>query len=328
MATRPRRPSPRGGPTLLVPLLGLGLIAILGLGLIAASLGWFEPPPPPPKREVPHGSTAVPVAARPLGAYQAIQLEDLLDPKTGQLAVVYLPADSILSETVIDPTELLGRVLGREKDPGRVFREPDLLPKGTRPGIVAGIPAGKVALRIEAAKVTGSVGLRRGDRFDLVATWRENSRDAVQGPYTKGRGDATGPRAEVVRVAENAAVVEPLSERRLPGQGGAPGAVVEEMVIAVAPSEVALVTEALELAARIDCVPRSGRPVSQADLDAIISHSASQVGRDARGRPRKTVIETIQGGERFLMEVPEAPPIPSPERLRDVTARRRSGLGS
>ena len=326
MASRPRRRSPRGGPSLALPLIGLGVVAVLGLALIASSLGWLEPREAPAPAAPPPGSVAVPVAARPLSAYHAIQLEDLLDPVTGQLAVIHLPEDSVLPETFVAPKDLLGRVLGRDKTPGRVFREPDFLPEGTRPGIVAGIPAGKVALRIEASKVTGTVGLRRGDRFDLVATWRESSRGAVRQPYEGAGTNTGGPRAEVVRIAENAAIVEPLSARRKPDGPGGPGPVVEEMVIAVAPAEVPLVTEALELAARIDCVPRSGRPVSEMDLEAIVSQSASRVGVDASGRPRKTVVETIQGNQRFLLEVPEAPPVPDPDGI--PADGRRSGLGS
>ncbi len=316
MATRPRRQSPRGGaPTLLLPVVGFAVIGLLGLVLIASSLGWLERDEA--ANTIPEGSIAVPVAARPIGAYQAIQIEDLVDPATGQLAVIYLPADSVLAETHTDPKRLIGRVLGRDKDPGRVFREPDLLPKGTRPGIVAGIPAGKVALRIEAAKVTGIVGLRRGDRFDLMATWREEkptSGGPLMWPYTSGGGVGGGggtqsQRAEVVRVAANAAVVEPLSARRTQDGAGGQGAVVEEMVIAVASSEVPLVTEALEFAVRIDCVPLSGRPVSAPPSEGA-SRSASRVARDTRGRPQKTVVETIQGNQRFLLEVPVASPDP------------------
>ena len=304
MATRPRRRVARA-PVPWLPLLGLGTVALLAALLLARSQGWLggggaAPSEPPP------GSVAVPVAGRPVAAYQALELEHLLDPRTGQLAVIYLPAESILPETVTDARALLGRVLGRDKQPGRVFREPDFLPEGTRPGLVAGIPAGKVALRIEARKVTGSVGLRRGDRFDLVATWRREE-TRVQRPYAGGA--AGGARADVDVVAANAAVVAPLSERRLPaGANGRLQGTIEEMVIAVAPDEVPLVTEALELATRIDCVPRSGRPELRGDLaeqDAV-ARSASRVERGFLGRTRRRVVDTIQGSERTLLEVPGA----------------------
>ena len=284
-------------------MLGLGVVALLGGLLLANSLGWLggdedavaQPP----------GTIAVPVAGRPVPAYQALELEDLLDPRTGQLSKVYLPEESILPETVTDARDLLGRVLGRDKQPGRVFREPDFLPEGTRPGLVAGIPSGKVALRIEARKVTGSVGLRRGDRFDLVATWRRNANG-------NARPNSAGPRADVDVVAENAAVVTPLSQRQLPvDAGGRPQGTVEEMVIAVHPDEIPLVTEALEMATRVDCVPRSGRP-TELDPDAV-ARSASRIERGPLGRQRRVVVDTIQGGERTFLEVPGAVSAGPPE---------------
>ncbi|MEM7409305.1 MAG: hypothetical protein AAF430_03605 [Myxococcota bacterium] len=307
MAARPRRQGARGAPIPWAPVLGLVAVAVLGGVLLVRSFGGFgddsaSSAPPP-------GTVAVPVAGRPVAAYQALELEDLLDPRTSKLSVVHLPEESILPETVTEARDLLGRVLARDKQPGRVFRNPDFLPEGTRPGLVAGIPAGKVALRIEARKVTGSVGLRRGDRFDLVATWRRDANAVGSIP-----GSATGARADVDLVAENAAVVTPLSERQLPaGAGGRPGATLEEMVIAVNPDEIARVTEALELATRVDCVPRSGRPMTDLANQDAISRSASRVDRSAFGRQRRVMVDTIQGGERSFLEVPGAVSAGPPE---------------
>ncbi|MGH0032528.1 MAG: hypothetical protein ACQGVC_22275 [Myxococcota bacterium] len=306
-AGRRRRPAAPGGVAAWMPLFAIGA-ALVGVGLVAWSMGWFGGEADVGGR--PPGTVAVPVAGRDVPAHQALELEDLLEPATGELAVVYLPADSVLDETVTDARRLIGRVLGRDKRAGRVFREPDFLPEGTRPGLVAGIPAGKVALRIEAHKVTGSVGLRRGDRFDLVATWRRSA-SGVERPYA---GSAPGgERASVEVVATDAAVVDPLSERQLPAStAGRPGAIVEEMVIAVRSEEVPRVTEALELASRVDCVPRSGRPGTRTDLGEQdrVSRSAAYVERDRLGRDRSTVVETIQGGARRLLEVPRAIAVP------------------
>ena len=150
------------------------------------------------------------------------------------------------------------------------------------------------------------MGLRRGDRFDLVATWRREGQAAPS---------LIGTRADVAVVAENAAVVTPLSERALPAApGGRPSGTVEEMVIAVHPDEIPLVTEALELATRVDCVPRSGRPqlgTDLADQDAV-ARSASRVDRAFLGRPRRVMVDAIQGGERTVLEVPGAVAAPPP----------------
>ena len=316
---RARRAS-RARSSLVLPLAGFAVVTAVGLGLL---IWWAGNEEPPASAEAPPGTRAVPVAGRALPAYRAIELEDLLDPRTGKLTRIYLPEDSILPETMTDARQLLGRVLGRDKAPGRVFREPDFLPEGTRPGIVAGIPTGKVALRIPSARVTGSVGLHRGDRFDLVATWPRNDRGAAR-PTTVLLG--RGARAQVDVVAEGAAVVEPLAERRLPGAGGRPGGVVQELVIAVAPGEVPGVTEALELAARIDCVPHSGRP-DEPSADEV-ARSAGRVDRGAFGRSRETVVETIVGGQRTLLEVPGAVVVPRSQELPAVSSGAPAGFGS
>jgi len=294
---RPRYAAPRANTAL------LGAVALALLAAVLVAVGWSgmwrtrdaRSAPPP-------GTVPIPVAPAPLAAHTELQLEHLLEPGSGALAVVHLPADSILAETITDPERLIGRVLARDKQPGRVFRESDFLPPGTRPGLVAGIPAGKRALRIDARKVNGIVGLRRGDRFDLVATRRASpaSGGGIQPVY----GNASASGASVRLVVENGAVVEPLSQRTLPGgTGGA--SVVQEMVIAVAPAEVGPLSEALELASRIDCVPRSGRP------DAADGEAASEdAGSGSAFRwSADAIVETIEGDRRSLRAVPQAPPV-------------------
>ena len=56
---------------------------------------------------------------------------------------------------LVNVSDVIGRVLEHEKTPGYVFTEADFLPKGTREGIVAGIPAGKRAIRLSADRVDG-----------------------------------------------------------------------------------------------------------------------------------------------------------------------------
>jgi len=248
----------------------------------------------------------VPVAALDLPAYTEIQLEHLLDPATGQLAAVVLPEASILDSTIVDPKALVGRVLSRKKSASRVFHEEDFLPIGTRPGIVAGIPEGKRALRIDASKVSGIVGLQQGDRFDLIATYRGDGGAArVEsvygsnglGPY----GAGIGARSRII--AENAAVVTVLSARALPTPGRGEQ-IVQEMVVALGPDEVPLVTEALEVAKRIDCIPRSGLP-SQAAHDAQhVGDSGSSNTNRARRPGDEPIIDLIEGDRRSLRRLP------------------------
>jgi Flp pilus assembly protein CpaB len=287
----------------------LVVLSLIGLGLLASSMGWLSEGQAAP-RTAPAGTIAVPVAAIDIPAYTRVRLDHLIDPRTGDLQAVYLPEGSILEETLVDPRELIGRVLAADKRPGQVFSETDFFPPGTREGIVAGIPAGKRALRIDATKVNGIVGLARGDRFDLVAT--DNFRKGRSGPMVvqgvaQGQLGAMGTSVHSSMVVENGAVVQPLETRTIPGRTAQ---FVEEMVIAVAPEEVELLTRALHSGARVDCVPRSGRPV---DEDEAGASSARPAGR----RGGVNMVETISGGSRSAVAVPSSPMIVPVESMDD-----------
>jgi len=263
----------------------VGAAGVLGLFLLATSLGWspfgdaekkLAPVGAPP------GTVAVPAAAVPIEAYAEIRLEHLLDPRTGTLAAVHLPAGSVLPSTVVDARDLIGRVLARPKQPGRVFATGDFLPKGTRPGVVAGIPPGKRAMRVDASQVSGLVGLGQGDRFDLLAT------RAVSG--------SSGSERAVTRsetIVAGGTVVVPLERRRV-AAGTSDTGMVEEVVIAIDPAEAPALSEALTAGARIDCVPHSGLPGS--------GEAAS------RPTPRggTAVIETFSGSRRENVAVPRS----------------------
>jgi len=288
-ASRRRRWDPR--PTLVLGLLGLA--GATGLGLLASSLGWLDAPPLQP-RGAPPGTIAVPAAGVAIPAYTRVGLEHLVDPRTGDLRAVYLPEGSLLPETFVDAKGIVGRVLAVEKLPGQLFSETDFYPPGTREGIVAGIPTGKRALRIDAAKVSGIVGLGRGDRFDLIATL-DLARGAGRGIEVEGTGMRSlgqlGSPVQAATIVAGGAVVQPLETRVIPGPSGQ---VVEEMVIAVDPEEVAALTEALHSGARIDCVPLSGRPEGVA---------AEPAASGARTKRTLSMVETIVGGERRVVAV-------------------------
>ena len=293
----------RGLPiqTLLL-LLGAVALALVGGGLILSALNDERGASP---SGVPEGMIGVPVAALDLPAYTEIQLDHLLDPRTGALKAVYLPEESILESTIVDPRNLLGRVLARPKTADRVFNAADLMPVGTRPGLVAGIPAGQRALRIDASKVSGIVGLRQGDRFDLVATYPGHLRGGgVESVFGAGAGPGAANRALSRVVADGATVVSALEERALPGAGGRPGAVVQEMVIALAPDDIPTVTEALEIAQRIDCIPRSGLPGDEPDAAGESVAGARRAPRSPYDEP---LVDVIEGERRSLRIVPENP---------------------
>jgi len=279
----------------LAPIAVLLLSSGVGLWLLASSFGWFTPatrlaPSAPP------GTVAIPVAGVPIPTYTRIRLEHLVDPQSGDLRAIYLPAGSLLPETFADARQIVGRVLAVDKQPGQVFADSDFFPEGTREGIVAGIPSGKRALRIDAQKVGGIVGLGRGDRFDLIATLDLSKSGGGAVEFKRGATGALGRLGSAVQattIVHAGAVVQPLERRVVPGRVSQ---VVEEMVVAVDPDEAALLTEALHLGARIDCVPLSGRPAS-GEPERRAGGAASSAGGALK------MVETIVGGQRRVIAV-------------------------
>src|SRR5438552_17659649 len=94
------------------------------------------------------GMVAVPTVARRTAPYTMLTRDHFWDPKNGRLTVVYLPPRAVTPEMLVKLSDVIGRVLAHEKTPGYVFTASDFLPKGTRDGIVGGIPPGKRAMRI------------------------------------------------------------------------------------------------------------------------------------------------------------------------------------
>jgi len=333
----PFGPVRRRGPSALVSGAPIALavvasaVAILGLlwGFGLIDLSRFRSAEPSTA-----GLVAVPTAARRIPAYTRVTRDHLWDPKNSRLTVVYLPPRAVTPEMLGKVSDLLGRVLAHPKSPGYVFTDSDFLPKGTREGVVAGIPAGKRALRVSGDRVDGLYGLHPGDRFDLLATMPiDASRGGggqtfnVGGVYGKQIGLeaqlSNWQKQATVRVmVQNGVIVEPMDVRAVPVAQASlvDGAVtrvrpVQEAVIAINPDEVARLTEALAVDAKITAVPRSGRPDDYINsttpesqpVSPFAAPGSSRVGADAhRGRPPSgfTMVETIMGQKRELTAVP------------------------
>ena len=94
------------------------------------------------------GMVAVPIhdADHP-GLSRGSRATTCSSPRRGLPKYMYLPPEMAKQLGVITNfNQITGRVLDHEKPPGYPFTEKDFLPKGTRPGLVAAIPAGKRAL--------------------------------------------------------------------------------------------------------------------------------------------------------------------------------------
>lgn len=317
-----------GPPLAMVAVLAVVILGLLwGFGVIDFSrLGNSEPSTA--------GLVPVPTVARRIPAYTRLTRDHLWDPVNQRLAVIYLPPGAVTPEMLLKLSDVLGRVLGHEKAPGYVFTSDDFLPKGTREGLVAGIPAGKRAVRISGDKVDGLHGLNPGDRFDLLATMpidasrggggQTFSFAGVYGPQLalEARLSNWQKQATVRVMVQNAIIVEPMSVRGVPmfqstlTEGGVTRMrPVQDAVIAIDPDEVARLAEALAVEAKITAVPRSGRPDDRVDsttpdLQPVspftmpASGSAANAQR-ARGQDEPfRVVETIMGRKRELIAVP------------------------
>lgn len=283
------------------------------------------------------GLVPVPTAARRIPAYTRLTRDHFWDLKNNRLAMVYLPPRAVTPEMLVKLSDMLGRVLDHEKSPGYVFTEADFLPRGTREGVVAGIPAGKRAVRLSAERVEGLYGLHSGDRFDLLATMpidasRGGSGQSfnfagVYGPQMALQAQLSNwqKQATVRVMVQNGIVVEPMTTRGVPlfqsslAEGGVTRMrPVQEVVIAISPDEVTHLTEALAVDAKITAVPRSGRSDDRVDsktpdLRPVSPFTGPRPGAVGAGEselptaqdaPPFRIVETIMGKKRELIAVP------------------------
>ena len=315
----PRRPG-RVNP-MVAAALAVSTVVVIVLLWSAGLLDFLRFGPDPPSTA---GLIAVPTPARPIPAYTRVTRDHVWDVRNNNLSVIYLPPRAVTPEMLVKLADVVGRVLSHDKAPGYVFTDADFMPPGTREGVTAGIPAGKRAIRIPADQVDGLYGLHAGDRFDLVATM----------PIDAGRGGGQGfdfggvygqqaalearlsnwqKQATVHVIVQNGVIVEPMTTRQVPvvqtslADGArARARTVQETVIAIDPNEVARLTEAMAVQAKVWMVPRSGRPD-----DTLLSRtpglnpvSPFDGPGDAGGRGSYRVVETIMGQKRELTAVP------------------------
>jgi hypothetical protein len=233
---------------------------------------------------------------------------------------VRMSAERIEQEGVItDLSQILGRVLARDKRVGYVFTERDFLPEGTRPGVTAGIPEGKRGVRLEANDVQGLVELNVGDRFDLLASLPVEHKGpsaavaAIGGAFAAQSAnqaalDGLDRQARVTVLVQSGTIVRPMRTRAVPTSNASltrgqftSTRPVQEVVIAVAPEEVAPLMEALAVGAKVVCVPRSGRPGDPLDSVTPERRPKSPYEQHAGGF---VMVETFDVNGRRMVAVP------------------------
>jgi len=316
----PVAPRRSGGLTVSPVVMVVGaaaLIAVLFAVLVGG--GFIDIPGLRPTTQSTVGLIAVPTPGVVIPAYTRIRRDHLWDMRTQRLSVLYLPPNAMTKEMLTNITNILGRVLDHQKEPGYVFTDSDFLPPGTREGLVGGIPAGMRAIRVAADKVEGLYGLRAGDRFDIIATLpisaKQDSTMEFGGPHAptialEAQLTNWDKQATVRVIVQGASVVEPIATRGVtfqnsPGDGGANRTrAFQDAVIAITPEEVAVLTEAMAVNARLTTIPRSGRPDDLAASRTPDRRPFSPFSAGDNGGDGLVLIETVMGQKRAMVPVP------------------------
>jgi len=309
------RPSLVGRAILWLGLLTVGVVGTVGvlwsmgkieLPFLSRAKAPFEPPP---------GTVPVLLSAKEIPAYTRITRDHLFDVN-GKPNLFYLPPEEVKHrELFTDINAILNRVTARDIKKGYAFRDKEFLPEGSRAGVAGGVPPGKRALVVEATKIQGIFGLKAGDSFDLVASVHidpAKANDKVsQALYLANQPGGTAKKhARVNALVQNGYVVQGVSMRQTPTTSASltqgqktQMKPVQEIVIAVAPQEVAPLTEALGIGAEILAVYRSGQP------------GEVQVSVDTPGSPpplKLYAIEVIIGHKRDVVLFPQFKQNPAP----------------
>jgi Flp pilus assembly protein CpaB len=344
----------RSGPPATLVAVGILLVAIVGGMLLLHASGVIEIPlltgakeEPPPRIDM-RGKVLVPMSARTILAYSAVSQSDLFDVRTGNIRSYPMRKEHVPEGTMLDLQALLGRVLKRDHPAGQIFLESEFYPRGTRPGPTAGVPPGKRAMRLNSSAIPGLHGLNQGDRFDIVmtreveieeprATTRSSggARVPLEGPYAplhaaERETPAAPPLptvkrryAEVELVVEDGLLVMPIHQRQEIGMKAA-GLLsgpklqqkpVEELIIAVNPSEVSALNRAMALQAHLQVAMRSGQVESDSNADEghipeiVVDPAAiapQPEGADGGEGPEKhyRMVEVIVGGKKQLISIP------------------------
>ena len=299
------------------------LIAVLIVGLLAASavgtldyLGVIHitfSHPVQAAAKVPEGAVAVPIAFRRIPAYQEVTRNDLLDPQTGQPRYIYLRPSTGLYAPITNPAQIIGRVMRHEKEPAYVFTEADFFPPGTTPGDAAAVPPGKLAMTIDASKISGVFALRPGNQVDLVASQVIDKGTTNSSLPMLFASSATYPPGSVKRatftvLVQNGIVITPVTQRQSTYMGQDGGLMpsqqvkekpVQEIMIAVDPQEVPRLSRALAAGEDINCFLISSQPSAARAANSIPNNPDEM-------QPTVRVVEEVVGKKHSFVSLPAA----------------------
>ena len=265
--------------TVVAVLLGGGLLTYG----IARAAGWLNPATAPlaqkPSRA---GKVPIPKSLVALNAFDKVQREDVYNLGLGDDSYFWLPKQQVEAhpEWITDVSQIVGRVMARDKRADFVFSEKDFLPEGSRTGIAGGIPSGKQGFFLEAEQIPGLRFLQNGDRFDLLASLPEEAENpsAEYGLLMggiKARGGKPIPVNGVRSLVQGGEMIALTTNRTMTTRGGLELSTTdsrgreitnrkdERVVIAIDPAEAVPLTQALGSKQTIHMVTRSGQETEQ-----------------------------------------------------------------
>ena len=274
-----RRPQTRSIPKSVIVFGVLIAGCALTFGIVRAA-GWLDQTAPLAQEPSREGMLPVPKSLVNLNAFDVVQREDVYDRSLGDDSYFWLPKAQVEDhpEWITRVDQVIGRVMARDKRADFVFQAKDFLPEGSRSGIAGGVPAGKQGFFLDAEKVPGLRFLKSGDRFDLLASQPDESKEAnseyglLMGGI-KVRGGKPIPLTGVRILVQNAEMIALATNRSMTTQGGLEltdtdsrgrstnNTKDERVCIAIDPAEAVPLTGALGEELEIHMVTRSGQQI-------------------------------------------------------------------
>lgn len=288
----------RKTPTSRAPLLAVGLVLVLAvvvLGVLHAT-GRIRLPFLASKSEAAdhEGKLYVPLCLHDISRYTAVKNEDV----SGN----WFNADEVKQQGfLLNKSQIVGRVLRRDKTKPYAFKESDFFPVNTRPSPALGVEKGKVGAYVDPAKIQGLSGMRTDDRIQIWATQASKAGGPIpSSPEVARKLDWNAPQEIVVK-----------SGRVVVAGSKAANASGEERnyYVELEPMELSALTKAQARNASLLCVAIS----AQAAKDEVPSMPAAEAPHDQ--------VEILSGGKSRTMQTETHKPEEDEKRAKEDQSR-------
>lgn len=212
------------------------------------------------------------VTARPLRAGQEVTRLDIWDNQQKAYRTVPQRISAVQANQdgpnpwILNPMEIVGRVMARPKGGQLAFTESDFLPRGTRPGPQSLVPEGQRYVAVSEKAVTGLGVLAFRDHFDLVEVRQATAKELTAGREALRRVGHERVSRELRQaielgslVFETPLVYDGLVVRPAEYEGEAQRGKEREVGLALHPDQVSPLLGAIARGETIQCLPRSER---------------------------------------------------------------------